>query len=248
LFQSAATIGPQHWQGRRARGKSEQWIEALIHLVRSGEFHPRKGTALHVFANYRDRQGKLLDESVAAVEVLNIIRPMVAISVYISFLAHGLHHYPEERQKLVIGQDKDLGMFVQEVRRFYPFFPFATARVKRDFRWQDYGFEENTLTLLDLYGTNHDPRIWQNPELYEPARFADWDGSPFGLIPPGGGDHFRGHRCAGEWATIAIMKVSLDYLVNCMEYDVPPQDLSYSLVSAPSRPKSGMVITNIRRR
>ena len=110
-------------------------------------------------------------------------------------------------------------MFVQEVRRFYPFFPSVIALVKKDFTWKGFIFEEGTLTLLDLYGTNHDSKIWDSPEMFNPNRFAEWEESPFSFIPQGGGDYFMGHRCAGEWVTIEVMKVSLDYLANRMDYE-----------------------------
>lgn len=57
-----------------------------------------------------------------------------------------------------------------------------------------------------------------------------------------------GHRCAGEWATIEVMKVSLDYLANRMEYEAPNQDLSYSMVRVPSIPHSKVVIKDVKRR
>ena len=122
------------------------------------------------------------------------------------------------------------------------------ALVKKDFTWNSYKFEEGTLTLLDLYGTNHDPKIWDNPDVFSPDRFAEWEGSPFGFIPQGGGDYLMGHRCAGEWVTIEVMKVSLDYLANRMNYEVPDQDLSFSMVSIPSIPHSKLVIKNVKRR
>jgi fatty-acid peroxygenase len=53
-----------------------------------------------------------------------------------------------------------------------------------------------------------------------------------------------GHRCAGEWVTIEVMKVALDYLVNRMDYEIPEQDLSFSMVSMPSIPHSKIVIEN----
>ncbi|WP_026065160.1 hypothetical protein [Amphibacillus jilinensis] len=34
-------------------------------------------------------------------------------------------------------------------------------RIKPDFVWKGYEFKEGTLTLLDFYGTNHDPNIWK---------------------------------------------------------------------------------------
>lgn len=108
-------------------------------------------------------------------------------------------------------------------------------------------FEEGTLTLLDLYGTNHDPKIWDNPDVFNPDRFTRWEGSPFSFIPQGGGDYFMGHRCAGEWVTLEVMKVSLDYLVHRIEYEIPDQDLSFSMVDMPSIPHSKIMIKSIKR-
>ena len=156
-------------------------------------------------------------------------------------------HHPEEKEKVQLRDEHYAQMFVQEVRRYYPFFPLVAAKVKKDFTWNGFLFEKDTLTLLDLYGTNHDPTLWDNPEIFNPNRFAKWKGSPFSFIPQGGGDYVMGHRCAGEFVTIEVMKVSLDYLVNHLEFNMPDQDLSYSLVSMPSIPHSKIVLTNVRR-
>lgn len=247
MFESATAVGPSHWAGRNARNRVEKWVGDLIDQVRDGKLSPEEATALHAFSWHRNLEGNLLDTKVAAVEVINILRPIVAISVYINFSALAVHHYPEEREKLKSGDGKLAQMFVQEVRRFYPFFPFAAAEVKEEFIWNDYTFEEGTLTLLDLYGTNHDPAIWEKPEIFQPSRFENWDDSPFSFIPQGGGDHYFGHRCAGEWVTIEVMKVSVDFLVNRMTFDVPEQDLSYSKVSIPSLPHSKVIIRNVQR-
>jgi fatty-acid peroxygenase len=248
MFESAAAVGPAHWLGRNARNRVEKWIGEIIDRVRDGNLNPPKNTILYKFAWHRDLEGDLLDTETAAVEVINILRPIVAIAIFINFIALAVHHYPEERKKLETGDEKYAQMFVQEVRRFYPFFPFVVALVKKDFTWNGYKFEEGTLTLLDLYGTNHDPKIWENPDVFNPNRFDKWEGSPFSFIPQGGGDYFLGHRCAGEWVTIEVMKVSLDYLVNRIEYEVPDQDLSFSMVSMPSIPHSKVVIKKVKRR
>src|SRR3546814_15123713 len=76
----------------------------------------------------------LLSLHVAAVEILNVIRPIVAVGVYITFVAHALHQFPECRRKVEAGDDTSYTeMFVQEVRRFYPFFPAVAALVRREF-------------------------------------------------------------------------------------------------------------------
>ncbi|WP_281257345.1 cytochrome P450 [Bacillus oleivorans] len=248
MFESPAAMGPDHWKGRNARNRVEKWIGEIITRVRSGEVQPAEHTILHRFSWHRNPDGSLLDHETVAVEVINILRPIVAIAIFMNFTVLALHHHPEEREKLESGDEKDYRMFVQEVRRYYPFFPFVAARVKKDFIWMNYTFEKGTLTLLDLYGTNHDPKIWDNPDIFNPQRFAEWEESPFSFIPQGGGDYLLGHRCAGEWATIEIMKVSLDYLVNQIEYQIPDQDLSYSMVSIPSIPRSKIVMKNIKRK
>ncbi len=248
MFESPAKVGPVHWGGRNARNRVEEWVGKLIESVRDGEVELRKNTILHQFTWHRDLDGKLLDPNTVAVEIINILRPIVAIAIYINFLALAVYYYPEERKKLVAFDEKYNQMFIQEVRRFFPFFPFVSALVKKDFTWKGYKFEEGTLTLLDLYGTNQDPEIWNNPDVFSPDRFAEWDGSPFSFIPQGGGDYFMGHRCAGEWVTIEVLKVSLDYLVNRIDFEFPAQDLSYSKVSMPSIPQSRVVLKNIKRK
>ncbi|WP_422656936.1 cytochrome P450 [Paenibacillus sp. EC2-1] len=246
MIEATAAIGITHMKGRNARSKAEKWIQNLVENVRKGEIHPSEDTTLYAFSWHRDLRDKLLDKEVAAVEILNILRPIVAVSIYVCFTALAVIQQPEERQKLNNSDEKLLKNFVQEVRRFYPFFPFAPARPIKDFTWNGYDFEKGVLTILDLYGTNHHPNLWDNPELFNPDRFNDWNGSPFNFIPQGGGDYHTGHRCAGEWITIEIMKESLDFMANKMRYEVPVQDVSFSFNDMPSLPHSHIVIQKVK--
>ena len=137
-------------------------------------------------------------------------------------------------------------MYVQEVRRFYPFAPVLGAIVKKDFVWNAYAFKKGTLVLLDLYGTNHDPHIWEKPNEFIPERFEGKVPSVFEFIPQGGGRPEEGHRCPGEGVTEKLMKVSLDFLIHRMDYKVPNQDLSFGLNKIPTFPNSGFVMSNIK--
>ena len=94
MFESPAAIGPNHWLGRNARNKVENWIGELVDKVRNGEINPPEDTALHRFAWHRDLEGNLLDTETAAVEVINILRSIVAIAIFINFIALAVHHYP----------------------------------------------------------------------------------------------------------------------------------------------------------
>ena len=246
LFDYAGSVGPRHWWSRVARKRADRWIEGLIRQIRAGRLHPPEQTAARVIAWYRDLNGELLSPHVAAVELLNVLRPTVAVAVYVTFIAHALHEYPECRRKLEASEDGYDQLFVQEVRRFYPFFPSVMAQVRNAFEWQGYHFPQGRRVVLDLYGTNHDVRTWDAPEEFRPERFRKWDGSPFTFIPQGGGDHDTDHRCPGEWITIELMKLSLDILTRQIQYDVPDQDLRIDYSRLPALPRSRFAITSVR--
>lgn len=246
LIDAFGAIGPRYQRGRRARVRSERWIKGIIKQVRSGNLEIPEDTALHAMAWHRDLDGNLLDRHMAAVELINILRPIVAIARYVTFGALALHEHPECKDKLQSDEDNYSHMFVQEVRRFYPFGPFLGARVRNDFDWHQHNFKKGTLVLLDIYGTNRHPGLWERPNEFRPERFNDWEGSPFDFIPQGGGDYDIGHRCAGEWVTIKVMRESLDFLTKQIDYHVPDQDLNFSLVRMPTNLNSRFVISHVR--
>ena len=245
LFDYAGSVGPKHWWSHLSRKRSERWIENFVEQVRSGRLHPPEKSAAGVIATWRDLDDMLLSPRVAAVELLNVMRPTIAISVFITFVAHALQQFPTCRRKLR-SDEEYLELFVQEVRRFYPFFPAAMARVRHDFEWNGYRFPRGRRVILDLYGTNRDLRVWDAPEEFQPERFQRWDGSPFNFIPQGGGDHDLNHRCPGEWITIELMKESTRFLATQISYDVPDQDLRIAFSRLPAIPRSGFVISNVQ--
>ncbi|MFC5068048.1 cytochrome P450 [Flaviflagellibacter deserti] len=131
--------------------------------------------------------------------------------------------------------------FVQEVRRFYPFFPVIGGRARVESDWRGDKVAEGDWVLLDLYGTNHDARLWQEPDRFKPDRFENWPGDAFSFVAQGAGYVEKSHRCPGEAATIAVMKRAVRVLTK-LDYTVPDQDLSVPLGQVPTKPVSGFVI------
>ncbi len=246
LIESAGDIALNHYRGRKNRKKAENWIAKFVRQVRSSELRPQEGSALFVIAWHRDLEDNLIDEKIAAVEILNVLRPTIAVARYIVFLADALHKNPDYRQTLET-DDELTENFVQEVRRFYPFFPFAAARVKKDFEWNGFRFPKGRRVLLDLYGTNHDKDSWKDPDVFRPERFQKWNENAYNFIPQGGGKHHVNHRCPGEWITIGIMKLALKHLTGSISYSVPVQELDIDLTEFPTHPESGFIITDVRR-
>ena len=246
MIEASGAVGWRHWRGRRARKRSERWVGNLIEQVRAGKLEAAEESAIYAISHHREPDGNLLDTRTAAVELLNVLRPTVAIGRFIIFAALALHEHPSEREKLQSWADEYRELFAQEVRRFYPFFPFVAARTRKQFDWRGYRFPKGSRVILDLYGTNRDARLWDRPEEFRPERFRRWDKNPFDFIPQGGGDYFAGHRCAGEFVTVELIKASLGFLTGSVKYDVPEQDLRISLTRIPTLPKSRFVIGNVR--
>jgi fatty-acid peroxygenase len=246
-------VGPRLWKGKLARSRAERWLERVVRHVRRGAIRVPTDSALHVMAHHRDADGRPLDARLAAVELINVVRPTVAISWFITFAAGALHDHPHMRDRLArepVGTDAGAyaDQFMQEVRRFFPFTPFLGGRARRPFEWLGEPIAPGTLVLLDVYGMNHDPRLWDRPDAFRPERFRDWTGDAYTFIPQGGGDRRTSHRCAGEWIVMHDVTLALHFLARCMTWDlVPAQNRSWSLRRMPTRPRSGFVIHRVRR-
>ncbi|MEV7728932.1 cytochrome P450 [Streptomyces sp. NPDC087917] len=239
-----ATPGPRHLRARAARARQEDALATLVRTAREGEeFAADGGTAFETVVWHRDADGRMLDPHTAAVELLNIIRPTVAIAWFVAFAAHALHRGQTHAELLRKDDDgRYARAFAHEVRRFYPFAPFVGGLAATDLTWQGETIAKDTLVLLDLYGHDHDPDLWDGPYRFEPQRFAGREPGADELIPQGGGDPARGHRCPGEDITVAVLAAFATHLAD-LDFEVPEQDLTIPLSRVPTRPRSGFVLT-----
>jgi fatty-acid peroxygenase len=246
LVDGFATGGPRHFRARRARGRREAWLARLVEDVRSGATTVPVGSAVEAVARHKDADGEELEPRVAAVELLNILRPTTAIAWFTAFSAHALIRWPDNRGRLADGDAAFAEAFAHEVRRFYPFAPFIGGRAPGEIAWDGERIPKNTMVLLDLYGQNHDVDLWEDPYAFRPERFLAAEGGvreigAFELVPQGGGDPRTNHRCPGEQLTVGVLSVLAVRLAR-LEFDVPEQDLSISLSRIPARPASGVVL------
>ncbi|SBW01853.1 putative fatty acid beta hydroxylase [uncultured Alphaproteobacteria bacterium] len=242
MIDAAGSVGPANWRALWLRRRTEAWARGLVAAYRDGRLPETEGGALALIAGYRDGRGEPLPEAVAAVELLNVLRPTVAIGRYVVFAAHALVRRPDWREAFAGGGEDDLLPFVQEVRRFYPFFPAIAGRARQEFAWRGHRFRRGDLTILDLYGTNHHPELWPEPEAFRPERFRGWEGDAFALVAQGGGDAAVTHRCPGEDLTVALTVEAVRVLCRDARFSAPPQDLSVSLARVPALPESGMIL------
>ncbi|WP_448073867.1 cytochrome P450 [Georgenia yuyongxinii] len=250
LVDRVALVGPPVWWARLRRRRTERWAAGLVEQVRSGALVPPPRSALAMIAHHREGEGdgELLDPSVAAVELINVLRPVVAVSRFIAFAAVALIVHPSWHDTFAASDETDLENFVQEVRRYYPFFPAVPGRARHAVTWQGHTFARGDRVVLDLYGTDHDPELWSRPETFLPERFRRWDGDPHSLVAQGGGDVRTNHRCPGERITIELMKEAVRQLTRGMTFSVPAQDLSIRLDArgpVPALPREGVLLSRV---
>ncbi|MXS19561.1 cytochrome P450 [Pseudomonas oryzihabitans] len=243
LLEGAGSPGLANLGARRARRRLELWLGGQVEQARKQP--APTGSALALIAQHREPDGQPLSPRVAAVELLNVLRPTVAVARFSTFAALALYKQPAWRERLRADPAARLP-FAQEVRRFYAFFPFTVARVRETFEWHGVDFRRGTRVLLDLYGTNRDPRSWERPEVFEPTRFVAEAIPAAAFVPQGGGDVAHQHRCPGEGIALALMTSALRLLLQDMTYQVPTQDLRIDLARMPMRPASGLILSEVQ--
>jgi fatty-acid peroxygenase len=232
--------GTGYARGYLARFRANRWARRVINEVRQGS-RPAQGTVLGTVAG-----NERLSKTVAAVELLNILRPTVAVAYFGSFAAHALDQHPEWKNRLAAGKPSDLRAFGHEIRRCYPFVPLLTGRFVTDYRWEDQSFPRRSFMVLDVIGTNQGPRRWPHPTTFDPERFVDREPNAYEYVPHGGGDPSLGHRCPGEPLAVGILAATVRELAR-LAFDVAPASQTVRLRRIPSLPPYGVELRNVRR-
>ncbi len=243
MISSAVTDPATHIKGVDNRKKSEKWAQSLIENARINPVAGKEDVALYAFAKATDDHGELLPIDVAAVELLNVIRPTVALTVWIALMGHALFSRPDIYQRLHAEFDQLQDSFIQEMRRYYPFFPMLPAFAIQDVEVDGYLIPKDSWVVLDLYGTNHDDRMIETPEVFRISRYLGKEkhisyDEEYEMIAQGGGEFKTMHRCAGEWITLHTLRVFSDQLVNKYQFSIPEQDWNIPMNQFPTYPKS----------
>jgi fatty-acid peroxygenase len=198
----------------RARRRVDKWARRFVARVRGRHLDVPEGSALARVARYRGPDGKPLPVRVAAVELINLLRPTVAVAYFVAFAAHALTADAALRARLAGGDEQDLAAFADEVRRYYPFVPMLAARVRHATRFQRRVLPRGRRVLLDVYGTLHDPAHWPDPDAFDIDRFRSGPVDPDAFVAQGGGNPATGHRCPGEGVATELIEIATRWLLD----------------------------------
>lgn len=224
--------GPAYARAWRERLESDRWARRLVEDVRAGAVARPEGTVLAALADSD------LPARTAGVELLNVLRPTVAVAWLGAFAALRFADFPDWRARLA-GPDgaRDRLAFAQEVRRTTPFAPVLAAKVHTRAEVGGVAVHPGDRVVLDVLGIDHDPARWPDPELFDPHRMLDLAPGPFDLVPQGGGYAETGHRCPGESVALRLLDATLRVLA-LVEYDVRPAPVDRTRI--PTLPAGGL--------
>ncbi len=239
MIDAPAALGPRHLRGRAARRGAERGLARLVSDVRAGVRDAPPGSPLEAISAFCDESGSRLAPRVAAVELLNLLRPIVAVQRFVVFAALALETHPEWRAKVRADPSRAADV-ASEVRRYYPFFPMVAGKARRAIMFDDLRVPAGSRLLLDLETTDHEPADWSRPWVFDPDRFAHEPSLRNRLVAQGGGPP-GGHRCPGEALTQELTALAIRRLC-AMSYTVPAQDLRVDRRRMPTGPRSGMVL------
>jgi fatty-acid peroxygenase len=206
------SLGRRALRARRARRRADAWAARVIADVATRRVPAPAGSPLRAITDHVDDLGRRLTTSVAGVELLNILRPTVAVAYFVEFAMLAMAREPELAAGLAAADDPTLEAFAHEVRRYFPFVPALAARARRPVPWRGATIPAGERVVLDVYGTLHDPGLWTQPDRFDVGRFHGTEPDPWRFIPQGGGDPATGHRCPGERVAMELIKVAVRHL------------------------------------
>ncbi|CAL2261270.1 unnamed protein product [Prunus armeniaca] len=110
----------------------------------------------------------------------------------------------------------------KETLRLHPPLPLLFPRMStRDVEVNGYNIKANTQVFINAWKIGRDPKLYDNPEEYEPERFLnsgiDYKGNDFQLIPFGPGRRV----CPGLQFAMAINEIALANIVHKFDWALP---------------------------
>jgi len=256
----------------KARRSMNEWIMKLILQTKEAQLNgaPKQDNYLSQMVDATDLEGNPISEEVFAAELINMLRPTTLASYFHVFLMHAFHENPvifdnvqaEVLQHLKETPDLKTRYYAdtnflaklqygeycaKEIRRYYPCIPLLVARTKEAFEYKGYYFPKEYLLILGIHAIHRDPRVWSNPDTFDPLRFERKEHQKcderFAVVQQGGGDLIENHKCAGETLATLMIKAFAARMTNDFKWKfAEKQDFSYSLKVMPTLPKDGIII------
>jgi cytochrome P450 len=203
-------------------------------------------------ARYIDGEG-MSDELVLSESMQLLVAGHETSSNGLSWLLYLLSTHPECLERVRDEFDSVLGdapltfsdvprlefatQVIQEALRLYPPFWMIDRMAVADDSVGDIAIPRGSTVIVYVYGAHHAPRYWDNPESFDPERFAKGNvHTPFTHLPFGGGPR----SCIGSnYAMLQILMILSD-LLRIYDFELTPGQTIEAHPMVILRPKHGI--------
>jgi cytochrome P450 len=205
-------------------------------------------------ARYSDGEG-MSDELVLSESMQLLVAGHETSSNALSWLLYLLSSRPDCLEKVRQEFDTVLGdaplsfgdvsrfefatQVIQEALRLYPPFWMIDRMAVADDRVGDLEIPRGSTVIVFVYGAHHAQRYWEDPERFDPARFAKANEklqTPFTYLPFGAGP--RG-CIGGNYAMLQVLMI-LSVLLRKYDFELPPGQTIEARPMVILRPKNGI--------
>ena len=176
----------------------------------------------------------------------------------LTWLSIVLRDHPDVLEKLHAEIDQVLGtripsfediprlVYVRQVfmetLRMYTVVPFLPRSANETDHLGNYYLPANALILVFYHGVHHNPRVWDDPEVFDPGRFTPErmaSQHPFAFVPFSAGPR----KCAGEEFALLEGPLVMAMLLQRYNIDVLPNQTFTPGIGATMQPRNGVKAT-----
>lgn len=129
-----------------------------------------------------------------------------------------------------------------EVMRMYTVVPFLPRALNKADQLGNYHLPANALLLVFYHGVHHNPRVWENPEVFDPERFIfkhlRYQHS-FGYVPFSGGPR----KCAGDDLALLEGPLAIAMMLQKYNFQLLPNQTFAARLGSTMQPGNGVKAT-----
>ncbi|KAK9822960.1 hypothetical protein WJX74_009114 [Apatococcus lobatus] len=243
-----------------AKSLLTSYMEAVLAAVRA---RPADYQKSRLAAYLKTEETQMLNDDELIMDMFQVLASgTYGLVTHGTCSADALLEYPEVRAK-VAAEVRDFHgpitiknllalkyttAFVKEVLRWYPVVHSLVGYSLRDFTVEGMLVPANEKVMACLWGTLHDPTVFENPKRFDPERhmpprnngqqesWNDWS------VVFGGGDGHNGHACAGKMVVLAHLVHMTTRLVQNWDFHKEDPDEKVVWPRCESHAENGLML------
>lgn len=206
-----------------ARKRFDELVGQLIARARADSNLSSRTDMLALLVQARYDDGSYLSNTDICDELLTVlVAGHETTGTTLTWAIERLRRHPDVVAQLVEEMENGGTALMQatiwEVQRSRPVLDLFARRVEAQMRLGPWVLPKGNVVLGDIWAAHHAPESFEDPERFDPSRFADGPPESYAWVPFGGGLN----RCVG--AAFANMEMTIVLQTLLREFEIVPTD------------------------